>query len=386
MKLLVVMRRYVNVHFRRPVAALAVAAAILVPISLIGQTPSGSSINLGDHQYDLSTAGRAFLIKEASRASFFMLGELHGDNEIPAVIRDIWPDMWQADYRHIAVELSPWAVDKLRPDASSAARLERAFSWSRSDVDFVSSLPNRKAPVLWGCDMEEVRPHLLIRELAALNPRNQELRAAADLTTPGYQRSRAAELLSRVRKAADVKDLSVGGMSLRALIIRTLEIEVDRSSPDTRLSASQRREALMKELFYRQWQTNGRPKVLLRFGRNHLHRGQDRRGVSTLGNFAAEMAIANGLESFNIAAFAGGGKIAFGGKVTDGDERAADPAFAFMAGIARYPATVFDLRPIRRALHRIPDEKRSPIESSLVYWADSYDALLFYREVTPLKE
>jgi hypothetical protein len=29
--------------------------------------------------------------------------------------------------------------------------------------------------------------------------------------------------------------------------------------------------------------------------------------------------------------------------------------------------------------------RRSPIEASLVYWADSYDALIFYREVTPLR-
>src|SRR5688572_17014245 len=83
-ELFAVVRRHVGVQFRRPVAAVAIAAAIFVPISLIGQTPSGTSIQLGAHQYDLSTEGRAFLIKEASRASFFMLGELHGDNEIPA--------------------------------------------------------------------------------------------------------------------------------------------------------------------------------------------------------------------------------------------------------------------------------------------------------------
>ena len=49
------------------------------------------------------------------------------------------------------------------------------------------------------------------------------------------------------------------------------------------------------------------------FGRNHLHRGIDRRGVSTLGNFIAELAVAEGSASFNVALFAAGGKIALGG-------------------------------------------------------------------------
>jgi hypothetical protein len=139
----------------------------------------------------------------------------------------------------------------------------------------------------------------------------------------------------------------------------------------------------MKELFHQYWQKNAKPKVLLRFGRNHLHRGYDRRGVSTLGNFAAELAVAQGVEAFNVAAFGGGGKISLGGRMLDWDERNDDPAFAFLATIARYPATVFDLRPIRQGLHRIADDKRSPAESSLLYWADSYDAILFYQEVTP---
>ena len=57
----------------------------------------------------------------------------------------------------------------------------------------------------------------------------------------------------------------------------------------------------------------------------------------------------------------------------------------YLASIARYPATVFDLRPLRQPLHRLPASKRSAIEASLLYWADSYDAIIFYREVTPVE-
>ena len=45
-------------------------------------------------QYDLSSDGYAFLLKEAENASFFMLGELHGENEIP-----------RADSEHLACDV-----------------------------------------------------------------------------------------------------------------------------------------------------------------------------------------------------------------------------------------------------------------------------------------
>ena len=100
-----------------------------------------------------------------------------------------------------------------------------------------------------------------------------------------------------------------------------------------------------------------------------------------MGNFVAELAAAERLQVFNVAAFAGGGKIRLLGPATDFDERGDDPAFAYLALIARYSATVFDLRPFREALHRVPAIKRSAIDASLLDWVDSYDAIVFCREV-----
>ena len=65
------------------------------------------------------------------------------------------------------------------------------------------------------------------------------------------------------------------------------------------------------------------------------------------------------------------------------DQGKDDPALAFLASLATYPATVFDLRPIRRALHQIPVQKLSARDAGVLFWADSYDAIVSYREVTP---
>lgn len=41
------------------------------------------------HEYDLSAQGRAFLLKRSWTRLFFLLGELHGENEIPTLLRTI---------------------------------------------------------------------------------------------------------------------------------------------------------------------------------------------------------------------------------------------------------------------------------------------------------
>jgi hypothetical protein len=370
-------------HTRRTLAVrrLLVGFAILALAAddLTGQVADTVTVPLQQAQYDLTRDGRAFLLAEASRASFFMLGELHGENEIPALIRGLWPSMWEVGYRHIAAEISPWAANRLE----FGSTMPIAGLWTQAEATFVTSLKRDDAAVLWGCDIEEVQPHRLIRELAAVNPDSNDLQAAADMVTNGYQRRMAPALLRLVQVPAGATDRPIGGASLRSSLVRTLEVESDRFA-GAALSASVRRERVMKDLLRQYWAKARGAKVLLRFGRNHLHRGIDRRGVSTLGNFVAELAAAKGLEVFNVAAFAGGGKIRLLGPASDFDERVDDPAFAHLASIARYPATLFDLRPLRQVLHRLPAGKRSEIEASLVYWADSYDAIIFYREVTPL--
>ena len=378
---------------RLPVDSLHHILQFLVSLGLIGfdagvafsQVTNTVSEPLRQHQYDLSTEGRPFLLKEAANVSFFLLGELHGENEIPALIRDLWPAMWRSGYRNIAAELSPWVANQLEFSSQNVTEPIRCL-WSQTEATYVASFKKNRTPVLWGCDIEEIQPHFLIRDLASANPKNQVLQSIAEMTKTGYQRSMSPELLRRLQNATQVKDILRGGVSLQESISSTLQVEIDRLNNNTRLQASNRREAVMKKLFHRYYQKSPKSKVFARFGRNHLHRGLDRRGVSTLGNFMVELAITQGRRAFNLAAFAAGGKISLLDSLLDWDERKDDPAFEFLASLARYPATIFDLRPIRQALHRIPENQRSQVEASLVYWADSYDAILCYREVTPLSQ
>ena len=376
-------------HFFAVILALSLTAPVF-QTSSNAETDQAEDLilsTLSRNQRDLEKEGRGFLLKEANDNDFFLLGELHGDNEIPALLRVLWPEMWARAYHHIAAEESPWAAHQLEfvPEGKGP---EILGSWTKGEAVEVHAPAHSNETVLWGCDMEEVQPEFLIRELAGLNPADSNLKQMMELTKDGYKRKMAPALLDLAERHGEIKDEISNDLSVRKNLLSTLEIETNRLKSETRMIAQEERERLMKEQFLEHFGHSeaGNPsKVLFRFGRNHLHRGYDARGVSTLGNFIAEFAIAEGKKAFNVGAFGAGGSAALRGNTFSMDERQDELTFAILAKRAKYPATVFDLRTVRALLHQITRGKRSALENNLVYWADSYDALICYKTVTPLK-
>jgi hypothetical protein len=144
--------------------------------------------------------------------------------------------------------------------------------------------------------------------------------------------------------------------------VATLEIETHRLNPDTKMVAQNERELLMKEQFLTHFRNRASSqagsKVLLRFGRNHLHRGYDARGISTLGNFIVEFAIAQGKKAFNVGVFGAGGKEAMGGEPFDADERQDELAFTLLAerqSTTRPSSTCAPFAPCCTGFHKTND-------------------------------
>jgi len=376
---------------RRQVGSLILClTTIALPVTLRAQTaPPDAAIfaALESHEYDLAGTGRDFLLIEAKSNDFFLLGELHGDNEIPALIHTLWPQMWRDGYRHVAAEVSPWTANQLETASASGPHIQGL--WTKQQAADIRAFASPSSTVLWGCDMEEIHPEYLIRDLAALNLDDPSLKQMMELTKTGYNRKIASDLLVLMQSSHTENDAVVNGISLRQNLLSTLEIEKNRGRPDKKMTAQNQRELLMKTQFLEHLRASGSgptSKVLLRFGRNHLHRGYDARGISTLGNFIAEFAVSRGRKAFNVGAFGAGGKATLMGETWDADERADELTFALLAGHAKYAATVFDIRPLRPLLHAIPANKRTPLQLNLIYWADSYDALICYKNVTPLND
>jgi hypothetical protein len=68
--------------------------------------------------------------------------------------------------------------------------------------------------LLWGCDIEEIQPQFLIRELAAANPNDTALRTAVDMVKDGYRRQMAPSLLKLMEAATVANDRLIGHTSL----------------------------------------------------------------------------------------------------------------------------------------------------------------------------
>jgi hypothetical protein len=335
------------------------------------------------HQHDISGSGRVFLLAEAKKASFFMLGELHGEQEIPQLLYSLWPEMNAYGYHHIAAEVSPWAAQKLEFGEGNDT-LKAEGLWTNKEAKFVRAGTHKsRAPTIWGCDMEEISLAEVIKDFVLEN-HDQVIDRLQDKIKNGYNRKMSPELLDVLRNYLPAKDKGNPTSSLYETIVISLKIDSARAYPDSRLSARLLRENLMKESFVRYYQRfvkGDSKKIMLRFGRNHLHRGFDSRGISTMGNFASEFAIAEGLKSFNVAAFAAGGQCSMLGETFDADERGDDPAFHFFWQQANYETTIFDLRPLRTYLHSI--NERTDLQKRLLHWANSYDAIICYKNVTP---
>jgi hypothetical protein len=334
------------------------------------------------NSYPLAGTGRAFLLREAAGADFFLLGEIHGDNEVPELVASLWPAMWQSGYRHVAAEISPWATAQLEQAAMETG--PAIGLWTPRQAAIILA-PAGHSGVIWGCDIEESQPQELIRELARLNAGNPILRQMADLTATSYERSQAPQLLQRLGAATPAHDAAPGGISLRQSLEDTLRVESERLNRFRILIAQQDREDVMKRQFLAHFEAGTPGKVFLRFGQAHLFRGYDvERGVSTLGDFVSEFAIARHGTAFNVAAFGAGGTYRLNGVASSADQTSDEPGLGWLARIAPDSATVFDTRPLRAMLHAIPEAQRTTGERNLIEWADGYDALICFKQVTPL--
>jgi hypothetical protein len=369
---------------RSAIAILCLIPLMAMSLGMPPQTATEESLRqeLSSHATPLHLLGETLLLKQVLQHDYFLLGELHGEVEIPKLLADLWPSLWRDGYRHVAAEVSPWAAAHLRQSAADDPTPVPGL-WNRAQAAAIGRFAPGKS-VLWGCDIEEEQPDRLIRQLAVLNPDDARLESMLDLVADGYSPKHASELLHLAESGRPAHDAVVGGESMWTSLLDTLRVEALRANPGTRYAASDARERVMKELLISHSRQEPGGKLLLRFGRNHLHRGYDARGISTLGNFVSEWAIAQGKSVFNVGVFAGGGEEHLAGKTFTADERQDEPTFAMLAELAGENATIFDLRALRPMLHSIPSEARTTLEVNLAYWADSYDFLLCYPRVSPL--
>ena len=269
--------------------------------------------------------GWDWLVQQARDARFTLIGEEHGVAETAQLSAALFTALRGSGYSRMAIELSPIIAQ----DIEAAARrnglqgivdfLSAPNIWTfynlREEVQFLADVINaapRGERVLWGFDRELFSDRYLISRLEAKVPqRGRESftrlkEASTNAWTQGtpFTMSGDPAVVSAVRAAWPNPDRESD------TILRTLEesLAINVAARTSNWAYSQRRTqwnrdnmaALLRE-------GQGRQKVVLKFGYNHMIRGANYFNVFDLGSMADEVAALTDDRAFHIIVLPGPG-------------------------------------------------------------------------------
>lgn len=374
------------------------------------ETLAASRMTVDMREGRLSGPGAAFLKARAGDAQFVLLGEEHGVATIADTARALFADVNAAGYRHFAIEVDPWMTAKLeatlrRGGTKALAAFLRGeeakfsipfYNWS-AEAALAEAAVRANAdatPALWGLDQLFIgAAGLLLRDVAT-QASSADARALAK--TLADQAKGNLEFLGKV----DLEQLR----TLRGLLggdaDRSLAQLVDDMILSARIyqpfvsgqglsvyAANLERENLMKRTFLArlheaETRDGKMPKVLFKFGANHMMRGLSSTHVPSLGTFVTDFALAHGQRTFSVVLLCGAGTKTGDFQGNEGEcELPFATSFPDLAGhVGTDGPTLFDLstwkdKP-RRWAHLSPDVKE-------MIWA--YDAILFVPNGRPAK-
>jgi hypothetical protein len=344
------------------VVTLAMLAAVALPTPLAAlQDPAppdaGARLLVGTleaHRHPvgvagggLAGAGGAWLVAQGREADFFLLGEEHGVAEIPGLTGALFRALTrEAGYRHLAIETGDGmaaALDSLArlPDPEAALVGWFEAHWPGAPfftlaeeaellVEAVAASP--ASQVLWGLDYDIMADrHALPRlETLARTGAQREavaharsvadslLRLAMDEGNPAHvlMFGGPVEVLEELRRGWDPVPASEADRILRILEATRGVNELWLTGQG--LASNHERARWNKAQFAHYWTGAGggldpageageAPRVLFKFGANHMLRGRNFTDVHDLGALASELADARGGRSFHLLVVAGEG-------------------------------------------------------------------------------
>ncbi|HUQ20822.1 MAG TPA: hypothetical protein VM099_14490 [Gemmatimonadaceae bacterium] len=290
-------------------------------------------ITMGDSP---SGPGWDFLVREARGSRFTLIGEEHGVAETARFSSALFKALRPAGYSRVAIELSP----PIAFDIETAARrngvdgILKFFSnpdtWSpmylrdeaRFIADVIDAAPKGER-VLWGLDREIFSDRYLIARLEGKVPQ----RARGAFTRLKEESKKAQAKNAQTKNPDDLFILSQEPALVSALrsawpdadresdsIMRTLEesLAVETAERTGGMWPYQQRRSLwMRNNFAMRLkadQKNGLPpKVMLKFGYNHMIRGANYINVFEIGSMADEVAAMTADRAFHILVLPGPG-------------------------------------------------------------------------------
>ena len=371
-----------------PVALLMTSLALADPPTPPPPAPEGASREellraLVEHsRHDATLAegalagpGAELLQRLAADAQFVLMGESHGSEGVADFATALWSLLRPLRYTHAAIETDPWVAERLE----QILRAEGLGAWARfleerggaAAAPFVTwaaearfaqavlaSTPDAPGPSLWGLDQVFIgSAGWLLQEVAvgASSPAARDTAAAlATQATKGglngFMTLEASRLAALRDALSAPEDAGWRGL-VEAMILSQDIYRPFTGGAGEALFANDTRERLMRRLFvgyYERAEAVGQaPRVLLKFGANHMYRGASPVQVQGLGGFVSEFAAARGADSLALLVLCGPGGQAgdLSGRASDcGDELAKGDWSFLLPYVDAGSPTLFDLR------------------------------------------
>lgn len=358
------------------------------------------------HEESLGGAGAEWLLAEAAAAKFTLLGESHLTAETPVFTGALLHELAGAGYEVYITETGPettrllvGTIETGGLDAAAAMLTANPFS-----IAFLDQREEMRAVrdaldlgyAVWGVDQEFMgSARGLLTRLVAIAP-NDDARTAAqtmlDRANEGFARfvssgdQSGAFLVSATDADFDALASAFAGSDEGIDIIEQLRASravygafnegryYDNNS--TRIALMKRN--LLRHIERAGWTPLNMPKAVFKAGAVHMGKGHTPMHVLDLGNFANEVAIAAGSESFHILVTATG-KVGPNGEFNSWAGQAAHltPLFDLVEGDQ---PVVVDLRPLRAILTQSGD--KADAQEDLQELVLAFDAAVIYPQFT----
>ena len=283
-----------------------------------------------------SGRGWELLVQQARDARFTLIGEEHGVAETAQFTAALFNALRGSGYSRMAIELSPIIAQ----DIEAAARrnglkgitdfFAAPDTWSpfylREEAQFVAAVINvapKNERVLWGLDREIFSDRYLISKLEAkVPPRAREsftrLKEASTNAWARHKQNPSPEnifclsedpaVVTAVRKAWPNPDRESD------TILRTLEESLAISAAARTVSAwaygerrAQWKRSNLAALLKEDQRRGSQPKVMMKFGYNHMIRGANYVNIFDVGAMTDEVAALSGGRAFHILVLPGPG-------------------------------------------------------------------------------
>ncbi len=285
----------------------------------------------------LSGEGADFLRALGRNSHFVMLGEDHGNSGIAQFAEAYWRDLNALGYNYAAVEVDPYVAEagirEMRAGGVEAwdrflqthgGTFGAAFwSWG-PEADYINTIVHtshaRREPPVWGLDQVFIgSAPWMVRDIAE----QAHSRAARALAAQLAQEAAAANDTAWFGKMDGAKlealRAQLNGRSdthwaeiVDAMIVSHRIYAPFVAGAGESYLANTERETLMKRTFLAHYEAAMRadgspPRVMLKFGSNHMMRGATPTWVQGTGGFITEYAMAHGLNATTILMICGPG-------------------------------------------------------------------------------